>query len=121
VVCTMHVETRSVCFLVEHQNQDLRFVSGLASKLLGQFSPIWPQNRWRRFLQFGLKTGGVGFLVEPQNQGGGGFFGLGLKTGSSGLVVWVSKSRRRFLGLGLKTKRASVYRLRHKIDGGRLA
>jgi hypothetical protein len=62
----------------------------------------------------------VGFLVEPQNQGGGGFAGLGLKTGSSGLVIWASKSPRRILGLGLKTKWASVCRLRHKTDGGRL-
>jgi hypothetical protein len=61
----------------------------------------------------------VGFLVEPQNQGGGGFPGLGLKIGSSGLVIWASKSPRRFLDLGLKTKQTSVYRLRHKIDGGR--
>jgi hypothetical protein len=63
----------------------------------------------------------VGFLVEPQNQGGGGFLSLGLKIGSSGLVIYASKSPRRFLGLGLKTKQASVYRLRHKTDGGRLA
>jgi hypothetical protein len=63
----------------------------------------------------------VGFLVEPQNQGGGGFPGLGLKIGSSGLVIWASKSPRRFLGLGLKTKRASVCRLHHKTDRGRLA
>jgi hypothetical protein len=51
-VCTVHVETRSVGFLVEPQNQHRRFVSGLtskplgwfvsglASKPLGQFSPI---------------------------------------------------------------------------------
>jgi hypothetical protein len=63
----------------------------------------------------------VGFLVEPQNQGGGGFPGLGLKTGSFGLVIWATKSPRRFLRLGLKTKQASVYRLRHKTDGGRSA
>jgi hypothetical protein len=49
-VCTVHVETRSVGFLVEPQNQGRRFVSGLASKPLGRFSPVWPQNRWRRFL-----------------------------------------------------------------------
>jgi hypothetical protein len=61
----------------------------------------------------------VGFLVEPQNQGGGGFPGLGLKTGSSGLVIWASKSLRRFIGFGLK--KASVYWLRHKTDGGRSA
>jgi hypothetical protein len=41
-VCTMHVEMKSVSFLVEPQNQGLRFVSGLVSKPLGQFSPVWP-------------------------------------------------------------------------------
>jgi hypothetical protein len=34
VVCTMHTETRSADFLVEPQNQGLRFVSGLALKPL---------------------------------------------------------------------------------------
>jgi hypothetical protein len=63
----------------------------------------------------------VGFLVEPQNQGGGVFPGLGLKIGSSGLVICATKSPRQFLGLGIKTKHASVYRLRHKTDRGRLA
>jgi hypothetical protein len=79
-VCTIHVEMRSTCFLVEHQNQGRWFVSGLPSKLL----------RW--FLQFGLKIGGGGLLVVPQNQGGGGFPGLGLKTGSYDLVILESKS-----------------------------
>jgi hypothetical protein len=37
VVCTMHVEMRSVSFLVEPQSQGRWFVSGLASKPLGQF------------------------------------------------------------------------------------
>jgi uncharacterized membrane protein YhhN len=42
-------------FLVEHQNQGRQFVSGLASKLLGQFS-------------LGLVSKPVvSFLVEPQN------------------------------------------------------
>jgi hypothetical protein len=36
-VCTRHVETRSVVFLVQPQNQGPQFVSGLASKLLGWF------------------------------------------------------------------------------------
>jgi hypothetical protein len=36
-VCTWHVETRSVDFLVEPQNQGRRFVSGLASNPLGRF------------------------------------------------------------------------------------
>jgi hypothetical protein len=39
-VCTWHVETRRTSFLVEPQNQGRRFVSGLASKLLGRFSPV---------------------------------------------------------------------------------
>jgi hypothetical protein len=83
--------------------------SSLASKLVATVSP-------------GLASKPtVGFLVEHQNQGGGGFSGLGLKTGSSDLVIWASKSPRRFFGLCLKTKRASVCRLRHKIDGGRSA
>jgi hypothetical protein len=46
VVCTWHVEPRSAGFLVEPQNQGLRFVSGLASKPLGRFSPVRPQNQW---------------------------------------------------------------------------
>jgi hypothetical protein len=49
-VCTWHVETRSVVFLVEPQNQGQRFVSVFASKSLGRFSLVWPQNQWRRFL-----------------------------------------------------------------------
>jgi hypothetical protein len=113
----MHVETRSTGFLAEPQNQGRRFVSGLTSKPLGRFYPVWPQNRWWRFLQFSLKIGSDNLLVEPQNQGGGGLSGLGLKTGSYSLVIWASKSPRRFLGLCLKTNQASVCRLRHKTDG----
>jgi hypothetical protein len=78
--------------LVEPQNQGRRVFSGLASKPLGQFSLLWPQNRCDGFLRFDFKTGGDDFLVESQNQGGGGFFVLGLKTGGYGLVIWPSKS-----------------------------
>jgi hypothetical protein len=39
-VCTVHMETRSTSFLVEPQNHGRRFVSGLASKSLGRFSPV---------------------------------------------------------------------------------
>jgi hypothetical protein len=119
-VCTGHVETRSVGFLVEPQNQGRRFVSGLTSKPVGRFSPVWPQNWWRRFLPVWPQNRWSGFLVEPQNQGGGGFPSLGLKTGGSSLVICASKSPRRFLGLGLKTKWVSVCRLHYKTDGGRL-
>jgi hypothetical protein len=44
VICTWHVETRSASFFVEPQNQGRRFVSGLASKPLGWFLAVWPQN-----------------------------------------------------------------------------
>jgi hypothetical protein len=60
------------------------------------------------------------FLFEPQNQVRR-FPGLDLKIDRSSLVIWASKSSRRFLGFGLKTKRASVYRLCHKTNGGRSA
>jgi hypothetical protein len=89
--------------LVEPQNQGRQFVSGLTSKPLGRLSPVWPQNRWQRFLRFGLKTSGDDFLVKPQNQGGGGFPGLGLKTGSYSLVIWVLKLiRLQFVGCATK-------------------
>jgi hypothetical protein len=39
-VCTWHMETRSVGFLVEPQNQGRWFMSDLASKPLGWFSPV---------------------------------------------------------------------------------
>jgi hypothetical protein len=83
-VCTVHVEMRSTGFLVEPQNQGQWFVSGLASKPLGQFVS--------------------GLASKPLEL----FPSLGLKTSSYSLVIWVSKSPRWFLGLGLKTKRAMV-------------
>jgi hypothetical protein len=96
-VCTVHVETRSMSFLVEPQNQGRRFVSGLASKPLRRFSPVWPQNRWL------------------------GFPGLGLKTCSSGLMIWASKSPRRFLGLGPQNQAGHGLSVAPKTDGGRMA
>jgi hypothetical protein len=42
-------------------------------------------------------------------------------TSKPAALSWASKSPRRFLGLGLKTNQTSVYRLRHKTDGGRSA
>jgi hypothetical protein len=48
-VCTVHVEMRSVGFLVEPQNQGQRFVNGLASKSLSRF-----------LIGLGLKTDGDG-------------------------------------------------------------
>jgi hypothetical protein len=81
--------------------------SSLASKLVATVSPSLASKPV------------ISFLVELQSQGGGGFPGLDRKIGSSSLVIWASKLPRWFLGLGLKIKWASVYRLRHKTDGGR--
>jgi hypothetical protein len=84
-IYTVHVETRSVSFLVEPQNQGRRFVNSLASKPLGRFSPILPQYRWRlvfqfrpqnqqlRFSDLGLKITTMVSWFETQNQIG---FGL---------------------------------------------
>jgi hypothetical protein len=78
-VCTWHVETRSVGFLVEPQNQGRRFVSGLASKPLGRFSSVWPQNWWRQF-----------FPVWPQNQRWVSWLSIKTKV-AEGFPVWASK------------------------------
>jgi hypothetical protein len=107
--------------LVESQNQGRRFVSGLDSKpVTTVFSSL--DSKLVATVSPGLTSKSVvGFLVEPQNQGGGGFFGLAIKTGNFDLVIWDSKSPRRFLVLGLKTNQTSICRLRHKINGWRLA
>jgi hypothetical protein len=58
-VCTVYVETRSTSFLVEPQNQGRRFVSGLASKPLGQFVSSLASNPLGQFLiDLDLKTDG---------------------------------------------------------------
>jgi hypothetical protein len=75
VVCTVHVETRIVGFLVEAQNQGRwfvsglvskplgRFVNGLASKPLGRFLPVRSQNRWLGFLGLGIKIGNYDLVI----------------------------------------------------------
>jgi hypothetical protein len=79
-VCIWHVETRSAGFLVEPQNQGRRFVSGLTSKPLGRFLPVWPQNRWS-VIWLSLKTKVVdGFPVWAS------------KPTATGLMIWASKS-----------------------------
>jgi hypothetical protein len=66
-VYTVHMETRSMDFLVEPQNQGR------------QFSPVWPQNWWLRFPGMSLKIGISGLVIwaseSPQW-----FLGLSLKT-----------------------------------------
>jgi hypothetical protein len=115
-ICTMHVEMRSVSFLVETQNQgqwfDLKTIGTVlvwTQNRWQRFSLFWPQNRWRRFPPIWPKIWWCGFP------------GLGLKTGSYSLVVWGSKSPQQFLGFVLKTKQAMVYWLHHKTDGRAMA
>jgi hypothetical protein len=69
-VCTMHVETRSVDFLVEPQNHGLQFVSGLASKPLGHVSQFRPQNWQLWFGDLGPKITVMASWFGPQNQTG---------------------------------------------------
>jgi hypothetical protein len=115
-VCTWHVETRSAGFLVEPQNQGRRFVSGLASKSLGWFLRVWPQNQWQRFLAvrpqnlllrfslvFVLKTSGDGFLQFGLKTGGDSFSRFGLKTVVGFFVEPQNQGGGGFLGFGLKT------------------
>jgi hypothetical protein len=139
----VHVDTRSVSFLVEPQNQGRRFCewfglkttrtifTGLASKLVVTVSSsLASKPAATVFCSLASKLVATvspalaskpvpDFLVEPENQGDGGFHGLGLKTSSFALVIWGSKSPRWFLDLDLKTKWASIYRLRHKTDRGK--
>jgi hypothetical protein len=68
VVCTVHMEMRSVGFFDEPQNQGRRFLSGLASKPLGRFLPVRPQNRQLRFGDLGIKITVTVFWFGPQIQ-----------------------------------------------------
>jgi hypothetical protein len=72
-VSTVHVEMRSVCFLVESQNQGRQFVSGLALKPLGRVFWFGPQNRQLQFGDLGLKFTATVSWIGPQNQAGLGF------------------------------------------------
>jgi hypothetical protein len=74
-VCTVHVETRTVGFLVKPQNQGRWFKSGLASKPHRQVSWFGPQNRQLRFSDLGLKITAMVSWFGPQNQAG---FGLSI-------------------------------------------
>jgi hypothetical protein len=107
MVCTMHVGTRSVGFLVVPQNQGRRFVSDLISKPLG------------RFLWFGRKTGGEGFLVWASKPSKLWFFGCTTKpTRGCDSVGHASRSS------GLLHVKASLARVSQsalKTDGGATA
>jgi hypothetical protein len=62
------METRSVGFLVEPQNQGRGFVSGLASKPVATVSRFAPQNRQLWFSDLGFKITAMVYWFGPQNQ-----------------------------------------------------
>jgi hypothetical protein len=67
-VCTWHVETSSVNFLVEPQNQGGGGFPGLGLKIGSSGLVIWASKSPRRFLGLGLKTKvDFGLSVAPQN------------------------------------------------------
>jgi hypothetical protein len=104
-VYTWHVETRSAGFLFEPQNQGRRFVSGLTSKPLVRFSPVWPQNQWRRFLAIWPQNLLRRFLsIWPQNRWSVSW--LSLKTNVvEGFPVWASKPVALFWWFGSQNHR----------------
>jgi hypothetical protein len=54
-VCTVHMETRSACFMVEPQNHGRRFF-GLGLKTSSSGLVIYASKSSRRFLDLGIKT-----------------------------------------------------------------
>jgi hypothetical protein len=115
-VYTVYVETRSASFLVEPQNQGQRFVSGLASKPLRQFSLVWPQNWWWQFLLIwpqnwwwvfwlSLKIKVVeGFLISPSKSAATVWW-FGPQNHRGGFLVWASKPSRLCLSVASQNQR----------------
>jgi hypothetical protein len=76
-----------------------------------------PRCEEQRFFWFALKTKVDGLSVVWSQNHWVEFSGLGLKIDRYGLMIWASKSPQLFFCLCPKIKRATVYRLRHKING----
>jgi hypothetical protein len=114
-VCTVLVEMTSAGFLIEPRNQGPRFVSGLASKPLGRFSPVWPQNRWRRFFWFGLKTKSDYFPVLALKSAATVWWFV-LQNHCDDFLLWASKlSRLRFVCCTIKLMEGGRRRTRIEI------
>jgi hypothetical protein len=140
VVCTVDKEMRSVDFLVEPQNLGRRFVSslpskplgqvvsGLTSKALGRFLPVFPQNRWWRVSQFGPQNWqfwfddlGVKIIVTvscfgSQNQAGYGL--LVTTTKLMGALRWRGHASRSSGLLRLEAGQGRVFQSDLKTGGG---
>jgi hypothetical protein len=114
-VYTWHVETRSASFLGEPQNQGRRFVSGLASEPLGRFSPVWPQNWWRRFLPVWPQNRWSVSWFGPQNQVG---IGLSVAPQRRRKEVGVGHASRSSSLLAVEASLARVSQSGLKTDGG---
>jgi hypothetical protein len=82
-VCTVHMET---------------VFTGLASKPLRRFSPVWPQNHSDGFCWFGIKTGGDSFYRFGIKTCCDSFLQFGLKTGGDGFSWFGLKTGGGFLG-----------------------
>jgi hypothetical protein len=89
----------SVSFLVWHQKQGLRFVSGLASKPLGWVSRFEPQNQHLQFGDLGLKITVTVSWFGPQNHA------------DYGLSV-APQNRQRKVGVGHASRSTSLFRLK---------
>jgi hypothetical protein len=102
VVCTVHKEMRSTCFLVEPQNQGRRVF---------QFGP---QNRQLWFGDLGLKITATVSWFDPQNQAG---FSLSVAPQNRRREDSTGHSRSRGL-LHLEASRARVSQSGLKTGGG---
>jgi hypothetical protein len=80
------------------QNQWRRFVSGLVSKPLGRFLPVWPQNWWRRFLAVWSQSAVTVFSGLASKPVMTVFLQFGLKTGDNSFSRFGLKTGGRFLG-----------------------
>ena len=82
--------------------------------------PVWPQNRWLRFGDLGLKIIATVSWFGPQNQGERGFVSLCLKTNGRMNTVWRHTSTSGGL-LWCEASRVRVSQFIHKTGGGAAA
>jgi hypothetical protein len=83
-VCTWHVETRSMSFLVEPQNQGGGGFPGLGLKTGSSGLMIWASKSPRRFLGLGLKTKWASICRLHHKTDGGRFSASHVRTAAAG-------------------------------------
>jgi hypothetical protein len=99
-----------LCGLHRAQRDEERGFLGLASNQGRQFLPVWPQNRWLRFLWFGLKTTRSGFL-DWASKPIAIIWWFGPQNHHDGFLVCASKSYRLWF-IGCTTKPTGRWRRR---------